>query len=82
MARQGPPGRLGVAQRVGRQLAAARDASGLTQEALAARLGCSARTVRRHEAGDRLPDVPTIERAAQVLQVPPGRIVGWEDHDG
>lgn len=44
-----------------------RQARGLTQAALAARLGLSAVFIRKVEAGERWPSLPNLEKLARVL---------------
>lgn len=54
---------------MGKRLADARRAAGLTQEQLAARLGVSQATVAMYEAGMRTPPGPALVAMARILGV-------------
>src|SRR5215470_4764253 len=60
-----------VQQSFGEWLRRQRRALDLTQEELAAQVGCSAITLRKLEAETRRPSKQIAERLAEVLQVPP-----------
>lgn len=59
----------------GRNLRAARERLGLTQEEVAQRSGVHATEVSRIEAGKRDPKVSTLERLAKAVEVKPGRLL-------
>ena len=44
-----------------------RTASGMTQEELAKKAGCSVRAMRYHESGERRPGIDTARRIAEAL---------------
>jgi transcriptional regulator with XRE-family HTH domain len=56
---------------VGRKLAQARRAAGLSQEALARLVGVSKATISMIECGLRMPKVDLLVRLAAALSVPP-----------
>jgi len=56
-------------QYLGENLACARERIGMTQDALAEKLGVSFQTVSNWERGENLPDVPHLVEAARVLNV-------------
>jgi transcriptional regulator with XRE-family HTH domain len=60
---------------IGERLRAHRLGLGLSAEALAARLGVSRTALYRYERGEP-PKLPTLERAAQVLGLPLGTLLG------
>ncbi len=60
-----PAGR--AARELGRRLVAYRQANGLTQEALAAKLGWAQPNVARLEAGQHTPNLATLDRLARRL---------------
>jgi len=60
-----PAGR--AARELGRRLVAYRHAHGLTQEALAAKLGWAQPNVARLEAGQHTPNLATLDRLARRL---------------
>jgi transcriptional regulator with XRE-family HTH domain len=55
---------------IGRRLAEARKAQGLSQGALGERLGVTQQAVAQYESGKRLPGVLAFVRLAEVLGVP------------
>ncbi|MFZ5651773.1 MAG: helix-turn-helix domain-containing protein [Bacillota bacterium] len=55
---------------IGRQLQLAREEAGLSQEQLAARVGCSQSTLSNYEKGKRRIYLAQLERIAEVLQRP------------
>lgn len=63
---------------LGQRLRAARDASGLSQERLAARAGVSRETVRRLEHSANEGRVTTILKLAKALDVPVAALLGEE----
>jgi HTH-type transcriptional regulator/antitoxin HipB len=58
-----------LVQRVARKIAEVRAASGMTQEALAARLDIATKNVQRLESGRQNLTLKTIERVADALRV-------------
>lgn len=64
----------GVAN-LGTNLREARERLGLTQEQVAERSGVHATEVSRIEAGKRDPQVSTLERLAEAVEVKPGRLL-------
>lgn len=60
---------------LGSNLRDARARLGLTQEQVAERSGVHATEVSRIEAGKRDPKVSTLERLADAIEVPPGRLL-------
>lgn len=60
---------------LGKNLRAARKRLGLTQEEVAERSGVQAGEVSRIERGKRDPQVSTLERLAEAVEVPPGRLL-------
>ena len=56
-------------QKIGRFLKALRKEKGLTQEALAERLGVTARSVSRWETGSNLPDLSLLIEIADLYEV-------------
>lgn len=62
-------------ERAGRELAAARRRSGLSQTAIAERCGVSLRTVQRWEAGRASPDVRELVAFARACGVPPATLL-------
>ncbi|MFZ5591627.1 MAG: helix-turn-helix domain-containing protein [Bacillota bacterium] len=55
---------------IGRRLQMAREEAGLSQEQLAARLGCSQSTLSNYEKGKRRLYLAQLEKIARVLQKP------------
>lgn len=55
---------------IGRQLQLAREEAGLSQEQLAARVGCSQSTLSNYEKGKRRIYLAQLEKIAEVLQKP------------
>jgi XRE family transcriptional regulator, fatty acid utilization regulator len=60
---------------LGKNLRAAREQLGLTQEQVAERSGVQAGEVSRIERGKRDPKVTTLERLAKAVEVKPGRLL-------
>jgi transcriptional regulator with XRE-family HTH domain len=60
---------------LGKNLRAARKRLGLTQEEVAERSGVQAGEVSRIERGKRDPQVSTLERLAEAVETPPGRLL-------
>jgi transcriptional regulator with XRE-family HTH domain len=60
---------------LGTNLREARDRLGLTQEQVAQRSGVHATEVSRIEAGKRDPQVSTLERLAEAVEVKPGQLL-------
>lgn len=53
---------------------------GITQEALAAKIGKSKNVVSNWERGDNSPDVDCIEKICQFLGVTPNQLFGWDKY--
>jgi transcriptional regulator with XRE-family HTH domain len=60
---------------LGTNLREARERLGLTQEEVAQRSGVHSTEVSRIEAGKRDPQVSTVERLAQAVEVKPGQLL-------
>lgn len=60
---------------LGTNLREARERLGLTQEQVAQRSGVHATEVSRIEAGKRDPQVSTVERLANAVEVKPGQLL-------
>jgi transcriptional regulator with XRE-family HTH domain len=60
---------------LGKNLRAARERLGLTQEQVAERSGVQAGEVSRIECDLRDPQVSTVEKLAAAVEVPPGRLL-------
>jgi transcriptional regulator with XRE-family HTH domain len=60
---------------LGKNLRAARDRLGLTQEEVAARSGVQAGEISRIERGKRDPQISTLEKIAAAVETPPGRLL-------
>jgi transcriptional regulator with XRE-family HTH domain len=60
---------------LGKNLRAARDRLGLTQEEVAARSGVQAGEISRIERGKRDPQISTLEKIAAAVEMPPGRLL-------
>ena len=72
MSRMTNDDRQPLPERLGRSIAARRTAMGLSQAALAERLGLvSAETVSRYERGEREPRLSTLAKLARVLSTTP-----------
>ena len=52
---------------------------GISQEALANRLGTTQATVSRWTSGVCQPDLETLLRICEFLEVTPNVLLGWED---
>jgi transcriptional regulator with XRE-family HTH domain len=63
---------------LGRNLRAARQRLGLTQEQVAERSGVQAGEVSRVELGKRDPRVSTLEKLAVAVEVEPGQLLARE----
>lgn len=64
---------------LGTTLREARERLGLTQEQVAQRSGVHATEVSRIEAGKRDPQVSTVERLAEAVEVKPGQLLEPRD---
>jgi len=60
---------------LGKNLRAARERLGLTQEQVAERSGVQAGEVSRIETGKRDPKVSTVERLAKAVELKPGELL-------
>ena len=60
---------------LGKNLRAARERLGLTQEQVAERSGVQAGEVSRIETGKRDPKVSTLERLAKAVEAKPGELL-------
>jgi transcriptional regulator with XRE-family HTH domain len=60
---------------LGSNLRAARKRRGWTQEELSERSGVQAGEISRMEAGKRDPQVSTVEKLAEALEVRPGQLL-------
>jgi transcriptional regulator with XRE-family HTH domain len=60
---------------LGKNLRAAREKLGLTQEEVAERSGVQAGEVSRIERGKRDPQVSTVEKLAAAVELSPGRLL-------
>jgi transcriptional regulator with XRE-family HTH domain len=60
---------------LGKNLRAARERLGLTQEQVAERSGVQAGEVSRIETGKRDPKVSTLERLAKAVELKPGQLL-------
>ena len=65
---------------MGDQIAAARKAHGLTQEALAAKLGVSFQAVSTWERGENVPDTQHLQKLARVLELSVDSLLTEETH--
>lgn len=65
---------VGLRKEIGRRVARARKAAGLTQESLAERLDVNLVTVSRLERGHSLPGVISLLRLCDALSLPPSRL--------
>ena len=64
-----------VSQRIGKRVAKIRRAAGLTQEALAKRIGISREYVARIEGGHHEPSLTTLVKVAKALGVTAGSLI-------
>ena len=64
---------------LGKNLRAARERLGLTQEAVADRSGVQAGEISRIERGKRDPQVSTVEKLATAVGMKPGQLLDGED---
>ena len=64
-----------IAASFGRRVRAARQAAGLSQEALAEAAGLHPTFISNVERGYRVPSVPTLLRLANGLKIDPGDLV-------
>lgn len=62
----------------GEQLRKAREAKGITQQSLAEKLYVTRQTVSRWEGGERYPDLLTVKKLSQVLEVDVGILLSDE----
>jgi transcriptional regulator with XRE-family HTH domain len=60
---------------LGKNLRAARKKLGLTQEDVAQRSGVQAGEISRIERGQRDPQISTVEKLADAVELPVGRLV-------
>jgi ribosome-binding protein aMBF1 (putative translation factor) len=67
--------RVGVAERVGKNLRRARRREGLSQEQLALRAGLHRTEVGRLERGDRICRIDTLLRLAGAMAISPGELL-------
>ncbi len=63
----------------GEQLRRAREAKGITQQSLAEKLYVTRQTVSRWEGGERYPDLLTVKKLSQVLEVDVGDLLSDEE---
>lgn len=63
----------------GERLKTERKKKGLTQEELAKKLELATGTIQQYELGKREPKLPVIKKIAEVLEVKPYYLVGWDD---
>ena len=75
-------GDAALAAEVGRRIRRARARAGVSQEALAARIGCGRPTVCRWERGRRLPALGALVRVAAALGVAPAALLPGSDGEG
>jgi DNA-binding XRE family transcriptional regulator len=68
-------GRCSPVGELGKNLRAARVRKALSQEELASRSGVQQGEISRIERGKRDPQVSTLIRLAQALEMPPGRLL-------
>lgn len=59
-----------LGQRVGRAIAERRKAQGITQEAMAEKLGLGLEAISRMERGTIMPSIPRLVEVAEVLKCP------------
>ncbi len=71
-----------LAAEVGRRIRRARARAGVSQEALAGRVGCARPTVCRWEWGRRLPALGALVRVAATLGVAPAALLPRSDGEG
>jgi len=64
---------------LGKRLRETRERAGLTQEELARRAGCDARTIRRIELGTSPGSLRALAELEQALGIPAGQLVGTEE---
>lgn len=67
---------------IGNRIKSAREKRGLTQEELGAKCGTTKQTIFKYETGV-VTNIPTtrIQQIADVLQVSPAYLMGWESED-
>lgn len=68
------------AREIGRRIAEARRALGLTHEELARRVGVNWRTVQRWQKGDNLPPVHRLLAVAETLGIPTHELVRQDEN--
>lgn len=66
-----------MSERLGDNIKAAREAAGLTQEELGAKIGVTGVTIMRYEKGQREPKIDVVTKIADVLGVTNGQLLGW-----
>ena len=71
-----------LAAAVGRRIRRARQRAGVSQAALAERIGCARPTVCRWERGRRLPVLGALVRVAATLNVAPAALLPEPDGEG
>ena len=64
---------------VGRRIAEARRKSGITQSALAVRVGVTAQAVSKWEQGRSCPDIAILDEIADALGISLFELLGMED---
>lgn len=64
---------------IGKRIARARKAAGLTQNALAKKLYVNPTCISKWENGRIIPMPDTIIRLAKALKTDPNTLLGWED---
>jgi transcriptional regulator with XRE-family HTH domain len=73
---------VALAAAVGRRIRRERRRAGVSQGALAARVGCARPTVGRWERGQRLPTLGSLVRIAAALGVAPAALLPGSDGEG
>lgn len=63
---------------IGRRIKMARNAAKMSQTELADKVNKTLRTVQKYESGEITPSIDMIEQIAQVLNVPPFRLIAYE----
>ena len=63
---------------IGKFIAEQRKLKGLTQEELGKLIGLSGVAIMRYEKGQREPNMETIEKIANVLNIHPIDLIGWK----
>lgn len=63
----------------GKRLKELRESNNLMQKELAAKLGCSEKTISGYERGERSPKKDTLKRIAEIFDVSVGYLIGAEE---